>query len=310
MRRIFKTVDDQMLELTTLEKGSWIHLQNPTKEEIEGLNTRYALEPSYLKAALDEEESARIERTGNQALIIVDVPYVEVTGDSYSYSTFPIGIVLVDDVIITITTKETPIFTDFIEERIRDFWTNKRTRFILQILQRNAVRYLSFLKQIDKASMFVQDKLQSSMRNRELMQMMELEKSLVYFSTSLRGNELVFEKMMRMEILNQYPEDTGLLEDVIIENKQAIEMCAIYRDIMNGAMDAFASIISNNQNTVMKLLTSITIVMSIPTLIASIWGMNVELPFANNPHSFAILMGTATLISVICAVFMWKKRMF
>ena len=148
------------------------------------------------------------------------------------------------------------------------------------------------------------------MRNKELMQMMELEKSLVYFSTSLRGNELVLEKMMRLEMLNQYPEDTNLLEDVIIENKQAIEMCAIYRDIMNGAMDAFASIISNNQNTVMKLLTSITIVISIPTLIASIWGMNVDLPFTNNPNAFIILIGTAVILSAICAMIMWKKRMF
>lgn len=310
MRRIFKTVDDQMIELNTLEKGSWVHLQNPTKEEIDGLNTRFALEPSYLRAVLDEEESARIERSGNQTLIVVDVPYVEVVGESYSYSTFPIGIVLVDDVIITITTKDTPIFTDFIEERIRDFWTFKRTRFILQLLHRNSARFLSFLKQIDKASIFVQDKLQSSMRNKELMQMMELEKSLVYFSTSLRGNELVLEKMMRLEMLNQYPEDTNLLEDVIIENKQAIEMCAIYRDIMNGAMDAFASIISNNQNTVMKLLTSITIVISIPTLIASIWGMNVDLPFTNNPNAFIILIGTAGILSAICAIIMWKKRMF
>ena len=310
MRRIFKTVDDQMIELNTLEKGSWVHLQNPTKEEIDGLNTRFALEPSYLRAVLDEEESARIERSGNQTLIVVDVPYVEVVGESYSYSTFPIGIVLVDDVIITITTKDTPIFTDFIEERIRDFWTFKRTRFILQLLHRNSARFLSFLKQIDKASMFVQDKLQSSMRNKELMQRMELEKSLVYFSTSLRGNELVLEKMMRLEMLNQYPEDTNLLEDVIIENKQAIEMCAIYRDIMNGAMDAFASIISNNQNTVMKLLTSITIVISIPTLIASIWGMNVDLPFTNNPNAFIILIGTAVILSAICAMIMWKKRMF
>ncbi len=310
MRRIFKTVDDQMIELNTLEKGSWVHLQNPTKEEIDGLNTRFALEPSYLRAVLDEEESARIERSGNQTLIVVDVPYVEVVGESYSYSTFPIGIVLVDDVIITITTKDTPIFTDFIEERIRDFWTFKRTRFILQLLHRNSARFLSFLKQIDKASMFVQDKLQSSMRNKELMQMMELEKSLVYFSTSLRGNELVLEKMMRLEMLNQYPEDTNLLEDVIIENKQAIEMCAIYRDIMNGAMDAFASIISNNQNTVMKLLTSITIIISIPTLIASIWGMNIDLPLTNNPNAFIILIGTAVILSAICTIIMWKKRMF
>jgi len=310
MRRIFKTVEDEMIELSTLEKGSWVHLENPTKEEIDGLNTRFSLESSYLRAALDDEESARIEKYGNQTLIIVDVPYVEVDGDSYSYSTFPIGIVLADDIIITVTTRKTPIFTDFIEERIRDFWTFKRTRFILQLLHRNSVRFLSFLKQIDKASIFVQEKLQSSMRNRELLQMMELEKSLVYFSTSLKGNELVLEKMMRMEMLNKYPEDTGLLEDVIIENKQAIEMCSIYRDIMNGAMDAFASIISNNQNMVMKLLTSITIVLSIPTLMASVFGMNVPLPLQNNPSGFPIIIGISLVLSIISTIIMWKKKMF
>lgn len=310
MRRIFKTVEDHMIECTTLEKGCWVHLENPTKEEIEGLNTRFALDPTYLKAALDEEESARIERNGDQTLIIVDVPYIEVDGNSYSYVTLPIGLILVDDIIITVSTKETPIISDFIEERIRDFWTHKRSRFILQLLLRNAARYLAFLKQIDKASIYVQEKLQTSMRNRELIQMMKLEKSLVYFSTSLKSNELVLEKMMRMDMLNQFPEDISLLEDVIIENKQAIEMCAIYRDIMSGTMDAFASIISNNQNIVMKLLTSLTVVLSVPTVISSLWGMNVSVPLQNNPFGFWIILGIAFVASAIAFVIMFKKRMF
>ncbi|MFH1512975.1 MAG: magnesium transporter CorA family protein, partial [Bacillota bacterium] len=286
MKRVFLTVDDHLTEITTFEKGSWIHLQSPTKEEIQGLNARFALDPTYLQAALDEEESARIERDGDQTLLIVDVPYVETEEHGYSYSTIPMGVIMVDDVIITVTSRESTLINDFSEERVRGFWTYKRTRFLLQMLNRNATRYLAYLKQIDKASTFVQKRLQESLRNRELFQMMQLEKSLVYFSTSLKGNEIVLEKMMRMDLLKKYPEDADLLEDVIIENKQAIEMCNIYRDIMGGTMDAYASIISNNLNIVMKVLTSLTVMLAIPTLFASFWGMNTGVPFEGNVLGF------------------------
>ncbi len=311
MRRIFKTVEDHLIECTTLEKGCWVHLQNPTKEEIDGLNTRFALDPTYLAAALDEEESARIEHDGNQTLIIVDIPYVESEGSGYIYSTIPMGIVLVDEIIITVCTRETPIIADFTEERVRNFWTFKRTRFILQLLYRNASRFLAYLKQIDKASMHVQDQLEKSSRNQELLQMMKLEKSLVFFSTSLKGNELVMEKLLRQEsIMKRFPEDTDLLEDVIIENKQAIEMCAIYRDIMSGTMDAFASIISNNLNITMKVLTSLTVVMAVPTIISSLWGMNVAVPFSQSSAGFWIVMGISVICALFAFIFMYKKRMF
>ena len=299
MKRIFKTVDDHMTECTTLEKGCWVHLQNPTKEEVDGLNARFAIDPTFLAAALDEEESARIEHEPdkNQTLIVVDIPYVESEGSGYVYSTIPLGIVLVDDIIITVCTRDTPIINDFTEERIRGFWTHKRTRFILQLLHRNASRYLAYLKQIDKASMHVQEKL---------------EKSLVFFSISLKSNEMVLERLMRQtNILRQFPEDTDLLEDVIIENKQAIEMCAIYRDIMTGTMDTFASIISNNLNITMKVLTSLTAVLSIPTIIASLWGMNVGgIPFASSPFGFWIVVGISVLLAIVSFIFMYKKQMF
>ncbi len=311
MRRIFKTVDDHLTECTTLEKGCWVHLQNPTKEEIDGLNTRFALDPTYLAAALDEEESARIEHEGDQTLIIVDIPYVESEGSGYIYSTIPLGIVLVDEIIITVCTRDTPIIADFTQERVRNFWTFKRTRFILQLLHRNASRFLAYLKQIDKSSMHVQEKLEKSSRNQELLQMMKLEKSLVFFSTSLKGNELVMEKLLRQEsVLKRFPEDTDLLEDVIIENKQAMEMCAIYRDIMSGTMDAFASIISNNLNITMKVLTSLTMVLSVPTIIASLWGMNVQVPFADTSMGFWFVIVLTVVCSLIAFLFMYKKRMF
>ncbi len=310
MKRIYLTVDDHLTEINTLEKGCWVHLQNPTREEIDGLNARFALDPTYLQAALDEEESARIERDGGQTLIIVDIPYVETDGNGYSYTTIPMGIIIVDEVIITVSTRESTIITDFTEERIRGFWTYKRTRFLLQLLHRNASRFLSYLKQIDKASMFVQKRLETDMRNTELLQMMKLEKSLVFFSTSLKGNEMVLEKMMRTDMLRKYPDDSELLDDVIIENKQAMEMCSIYRDIMSGTMDAFASIISNNLNIVMKILTSLTVVLSIPTLFASLWGMNVDVPFQNSPFGFPIVLGISIAASIIAFIVLWRKKMF
>ncbi|NLI19994.1 MAG: magnesium transporter CorA family protein [Clostridiales bacterium] len=310
MKKIFLTVDDHLTQITTFEKGCWIHLQNPTREEIEGLNARFALDPTYLQAALDEEESARIERDDDQTLIIVDVPYVEAEDNGFSYSTIPMGIIVVDDVIITVATRESAIINDFTEERVRGFWTFKRTRFILQLLNRNASRYLSYLKQIDKASTFVHKRLQESLRNRELIQMMQLEKSLVYFSTSLKGNEMVLEKMMRMDMLRKYPEDGELLEDVIVENKQAIEMCAIYRDIMSGTMDAYASIISNNLNIVMKILTSLTVILSVPTLFAAFWGMNTGVPFQGSIAGFWIVLGMSLLAAAGAFALLWHKKMF
>jgi len=310
MKRIYLTVDDHLTEINTLEKGCWVHLHNPTREEIDGLNARFHLDPTYLQAALDEEESARIERDGDQTLIIVDIPYIDSEENGVAYTTIPMGIIMVDDVIITVSTRESTIITDFTEERIRGFWTFKRTRFLLQILQRTASRYLTYLKQIDKASLFVQKRLEKDMRNQELLQMMKLEKSLVFFSTSLKGNEMVMERMMRMEMLRKYPDDSDLLEDVIIENKQAMEMCSIYRNIISSTMDAFASIISNNLNIVMKILTSLTVVLSIPTLFASLWGMNVGVPFQNNPFGFWIVIAITVVASLAAFVMLWRRKMF
>ncbi len=310
MKRIYKTVDQHLITCPTLEKGCWVHLQNPTKEEIDGLTTRFKLDPTYLSAALDVEERARLEHDDDQTLIIVDTPFMEKEGSGYIYSTLPIGIVLVDDVIITVATQETSIITDFTEERIRGFSTERRFRFILQLLNRNASMFLSYLRQVDKASMTVQNKLEKSLRNKELLQMMKLEKSLVFFSTSLKGNEVVLEKMVRLESIKQLPEGGDLLDDVIIENRQAMEMCTIYRDILSGTMDAYASIISNNLNIVMKVLTSLTVLLSVPALFASFWGMNVSVPFSDSPFGFYIVLAISVITASIAFILLWRKKMF
>lgn len=202
------------------------------------------------------------------------------------------------------------MLTDFRDGRVRNFWTFKRTRFILQILYRNASLYLQYLRSIDKKSDEVEKQLHISTKNQELIELLELEKSLVYFSTSLRGNELVLEKLLKIEKIKQYPEDEELLDDVIIENKQAIEMADIYSNILSGTMDAYASVISNNLNIVMKVLAVITIVMSIPTMIASFWGMNVPVPLADSPHGFAVLVIASLILTVIGGIFLGKKKCF
>ena len=309
MLRIFKTVNDRLFELDAFEENVWIHLQDPSDEELLRISTELDIALDFLKAATDEEERSRMEWENGQTLILVDMPVVDEDGGAFDYTTLPMGIVHTDKYMITVSVSETTVIEDFMEERIRDFYTYKKTRFILQLLYKISVKYLQYLRQIDKLSTHIQNELQKSSKNRELLQMMQLEKSLVYFSTSLMSNEVVLEKMMRTDTVKKYPEDADLLEDVIIENKQAIEMCTIYRDILSGTMDAYASVISNNLNIVMKFLAAATIIISIPSLIASLWGMNVNVPFGDNPAGFWIVSGLAAALAGVTFWFLWKKRM-
>lgn len=308
--QIFKTEEGRLFERETIAEGSWVHLVDPEKAELCRVSEELNIGMDYLTAALDEEESPRVESDDGQTLIIVDIPIVQPDGRTFVYDTIPLGIIHTDTSIVTVCLKESTIIDNFIDGRVRGFSTNKKTRFTLQILYRNATRFLQHLKQIDKASTLVENELHRSMKNRDLMQMLKLEKSLVYFSTSLTGNEAVMEKIMKTDYVKKYPEDTDLLEDVIIENKQAMEMCHIYRDIIAGTMDTFASVISNNLNSVMKLLAALTIVMSIPNIVSGFFGMNTGVPFEGTAYGFWIAVGIAALLSGVVAVILWKKKMF
>lgn len=310
MMEIYKTIDDKLIKLEQLDTGIWVNLVNPSEEELSKVCNALNLDSDYLKAALDEEESSRIEVDEGITLIIVDIPIFNNVVIPVNYSTIPLGIILINDSIVTICLKESPIIRDFIENKVKTFYTFKKTRFILQILYRNAIKYLQYLKQIEKESSRIENELHKSTRNKELIHLLALEKSLVYFSTSLKANELVLERLLRQESIKNYPEDAELLEDVIIENKQAIEMAKIYSDILSGTMDAFASIISNNLNMVMKFLASVTIVMAIPTMIASFFGMNVLVPMQNNSYAFSYIVGATLIFCVVAALVMAKRKMF
>ena len=310
MIRIFKTEDGAIHQKDEITAGCWIALTDPTATEILEIADRYHIDPDDLRAPLDEEERSRIETEEGYSMILVDIPVIEERNGNDWYETIPMGIVTTEEAIITVCLEDTAVLGAFMDGRVRDFYTYMKTRFILQVLYKNAQQYLQYLRIIDKKSGVIEKKLHQSTKNRELIELLELEKSLVYFITSLRANEVVLEKLLKNEKIKKYPEDTDLLEDVIIENKQAIEMANIYSGILSGMMDAFASVISNNLNIVMKFLAAITIVMSIPTMVSSFYGMNVNeagMPFASSPWGFLIIFLFAVALSLLVAVVFHKK---
>lgn len=313
MVSIYKHINGQFSLLEDFENGSWINLVAPTNEELNLVSQKTGADIDLLHAALDEEERSRIELEEeiNQTIMVVDIPRVEKEGtDTYVYTTLPLGIIFVGDYIITVCLIKSSLIEDFIKGKVKKFYTYKRTRFVLLLLYRNSARYLRYLRLIDKASERLNEEVQRSYRNKELFQMMALEKSLVYFATSLKGNEAVLEKLVKVNYVKKYHDDEELLEDVIVENKQAIEMCSIYREILSGMMDAYASIISNNLSIVMKFLAAVTIVISLPTLVTSAWGMNVYLPWESNPYGFVIVMSIALATGLLSVIWLWRKKMF
>lgn len=310
MITIYLSDGGRMLEQDQICSGAWIHLCDPSEKEIGRVCAQLHIDPDLVRAPLDEEERSRIEEEDGHTLIIVDTPTVQTEGHSFVYSTIPFGIILTPENVVTVSLRETALDRAFMEGLVKGCSTKKRKRMALQMLYRNASLFLFYLRQVDKASTRVENELHISMKNKELIQMLGLEKSLVYFSTSLKGNEIVLEKLLRMDFVKDFPEDTELLEDVIIENKQAMEMSSIYRDILSGTMDAFASVISNNLNIVMKLLAAVTIILTVPTIVSSLWGMNVPVPFEHNPYGFLITLGIAGLATLGAILLARHKKWF
>lgn len=312
MLKIFKTLDDKGLfrETNKIEKGVWINLTNPTTQEINNLVNSIGANEEFIRYSLDTEERARIDFEDDQTLILVDIPITESSkGD---YSTIPLGIIVIkDDYFITVCSQNVDIIKDFYESKIKEFYTYKKTRFTLQILYRTATYYLNYLKKINKETDKTESKLQKELKNEELIKLLALEKSLVYFTTSLKSNELVMERLLRGNILKLYDDDKEYLQDAIIENKQAIEMVTISRDILTGTTNAYASIISNNLNIVMKFLAAVTIVFSIPTIVSGLFGMNVKgIFFASNEYGFIIVIGIAFLLSLVAYYWLKKRDMW
>ena len=310
MVNIYRTDDRIIRELDAFEEGSWIKLTAPTLEECLDVSEKFNIDVADVRAALDDEESSRISLEDEYTLILVDIPSAEVRNNRHTYTTLPLGILITDQVVITVCSEETAVLRTFIEQRVREFSTKKQMRFTYQILYNASMVYQSLLRNIDRKRTEIEERIDQGTEDEDLVDLHELESNLVYFATSLRANSVVLDRLTRYGRLKQYSEDQELLEDVIIENKQAIEMTAIYRDIINGTRELMSTVINNRLNNAMKYLAAITIVMSIPTIISGLWGMNVAsnwMPLSSSPHGFGIIC-IVTLIICIIAMYILRKR--
>ena len=298
-------------EVVAFQKGNWVNMINPTEEEIEDICVNLNIEQDFIRYSLDFEEKARIDiEDDGTILFIIDIPIIEKDADNEVYTTMPVGVIFVrDEYIITVSIKENDIINKIEKNVGKRLSTYKKSQFLFQIFYENSSAYLNMLKIINKKTEDVEKNLKKNLKNENLLKMLNIEKSLVYITTSLKSNEIVMEKTLRGKIIKLYEEDDDLLEDAIVENKQAIEMSKIYSDILNETMDMYASIISNNINDVMKFLTSITIILAIPTLVASLWGMNVPVPFQTYKHGFLALMGIASAVTIVAMIILKKRNM-
>jgi len=306
----YKAVDQRLVPALAWEDSFWVHMENPDAEEVKDVLTRYDLPEDFITDLQDADENSRMEYEDNAMLIVLRVPlYYRHKAASVSFATAPLGIIVVSDKVITVSFYDNEILTQYLDGKHRPFRITQQS-FILEINLRTAIYYLKFLKEINRRTNNIENELHQSMRNKELIRLLRMEKSLVFFNTSLKSNEIILERMQRSRWLQNDPDAEDLIEDVIIENKQAIEMANIHSSILSGMMDAFASVISNNLNVVMKFLTSVTIIVSLPTLIASIYGMNVKLPMQDDPYAFLIIMGLTVLISVLLVIIFIRNKYF
>lgn len=310
MIQYYKVVGQRFVPAITMDEAFWVHLESPDADQISALLKKYDLPEDFITDLQDADENSRMEYEDEAMLIILRVPlYYRHRSASVSFATAPLGIIIVPDKVITVSFYENEILTQYLDGKHRPFKITQQS-FLLAINLRAAIYFLKFLKEINRRTTNIENELHQSMRNKELIRLLRMEKSLVFFNTSLKSNEIILERMQRSRWLQNDPDAEDIIEDVIIENKQAIEMANIYSSILSGMMDAFASIISNNLNVVMKFLTSVTIILALPTLIASIYGMNVELPMQNYPYAFAVVMGLSLLLSILLVLIFIRKKYF
>lgn len=317
MIEIFKKANGELIRLNAPESDCWINVYPPfTTEDLEKLSKELEVPLDFLTDSIDLEERSRYEYEDGVKLIVLNTPVLNeqnlLPDNKALYITIPIGIILTEDKILTISPFSNPVVDSFINKRIKNFDTANRSRFIIQLLDRNVYYFLHYLKQLNNKRNLFEEELFQSSRNKELAQLMNIQKSLVYFVTTLRANELMMMKMQRTDFL-KIEEDEELqsaLQDVIVDNSQALDMANVYTNILNGTMDAFASIISNNLNIVMKRLTSVTILLMVPTLVTSFYGMNVDLPGQSNHLAVYMIFFASLLIASLLAWFFMRKQWF
>lgn len=306
------TENGNLKEISGNMAGMWVNLVAPTQEETQRIASEYNIDLTDIRAALDEEESSRVDSSEDYVQIIFDIPTVEIRHNQEAYTTIPLGIIWTDDAIITICSMESPVIKHFILNRPRDFSTKKKVRFTYQILFRTSILYQSYLRVIDRKRLEIEEKIGGATEESQIITLHEMESNLVYFDTSLRANRMVVDRLTRYSGIKKYEEDRELLDDVIVENQQAIEMTQIYRDIIKGTRELMSTVIDNRLNNIMKYLAAITIVMSIPTIISGLYGMNVDgrwMPLSDTPFGFAIICGITLVICTMVWIILKKRKM-
>ncbi|HKL86243.1 MAG TPA: magnesium transporter CorA family protein [Treponemataceae bacterium] len=308
MITIWKQEDRKLLKADNSDGRIWVDARNVTREDIRILESEYGIETEIIMDILDQDELSRIEKEDDYTLIIVRLPIFIATNE-VSYFTIPLGILLFPDMIVTICWADCEVLGDLTSNRVRGLTLKDLPDLVIRVLARADLIFLRYLKEINRRTNSIELELRKSVRNNELIQLLNLEKSLTYFTTSLKSNQLLFEKLMKTRLIQLDEEDRDWLEDVAIDNRQAIEMCDIYSNILSGMMDAFASVISNNLSIVMKRLTVINLVLMIPTMITSFFGMNVHLPFENTDTNLGVpvILGIC-LISSLLAMFLLRDK--
>jgi len=308
MLRFYKTDSrtKQIIKLADAEPDCWIDLVAPTDEEIAKALEITQIDSDLLTKMRDDDELPRVETSKTATLVVIDAPAV---GDDDNYITYPIGIIVTkSNYVITISPRKTLILRNFRKNLIRNFRTAKKTRFLIQIMNAAAAEYLRVLDNIYHEIEVKEDTLQKATKNEDLVDLLRTEKTLVYFTTSLKENSLVLERINKGMVLPLYEGDLDMLEDAIIENNQAIDMAGIYREIIQSMAGTYATIVSNNQNNIMKFLAGITIVLSIPTMISSFLGMNVHFGIiGTDPAAAWIILFISIAVSIITAIILKKK---
>ena len=293
----------------------WIHLVAPSDEEISMLVDRLDIAEEFLRYPLDDEERPRVDvdEDNGDTLIIMDIPFFYEDDHPDQYETVPLGIIIKKRQIITVSLRVVPLLSVFENNQMKDCNVRFRNRFAIQIMLAEAKEYLRLLRVVDRSIEYSDRELAKTTTNRELYRLLELSKTLVYFSTSLKSDEAVLEKLMRGRAIRQYAEDEELLDDVIIEFKQAREMADIYMSVVSHTMDAYASIINNNMNDIMKIMAAATIALSVPTIISSFFGQNCPMPwdagFASQPVPFFILVASGALSIGLAIMILRKHKM-
>lgn len=312
MIQYFKNVNHQTIEIDGPENGVWVNVLPPLKqEEFSELSTELDIPLDFLKDSLDIDERSRFEEDDNVKLLVIKTPTENNSfneSDAY-YITIPICIILTHNQILTVNSFENGAIKKFLNT-FQNRHPDNRKMMVLKIFEKIIQTYMEFLKEINIRRNVLEQKLYASNRNEQLLQLMRIQKSLVYFVTALRSNELLLMKTERSNFLGLNEEEKEFLNDLIVDNSQALEMANIYTNILSSSLDAYASIIANNQNDVLKRLSVITIVLTLPVLVASIYGMNVPIPYSHSPYAFYIPIMISLAISLVIGWFFLKKKIF